>query len=172
VPRATGLPVVPVLCCLAPRLAAACRAALFSLCVVCIQAKLPLLHAACYLVVALADRLKRFASCRAGQGTCLFVCEVRAHICMAAERWSKFFCHSMASSSVCFMRFKYMFHLNVSCVLSGYCICCNSYTRMLQMYVSNVSSNSNVYCKCFIWMLHILQWLYTYVANVCYKCFI
>jgi hypothetical protein len=33
-----------------------------------------------------------------------------------------------------------MFHLDVPCVSSRYCICCNGYTRMLQVYVPNVST--------------------------------
>jgi hypothetical protein len=48
------------------------------------------------------------------------------------------------------MYFRCMFHLDVACVLSGCCICCNGYTRILQVYVSNVSSVSEVCCKCFV----------------------
>jgi hypothetical protein len=70
------------------------------------------------------------------------------------------------------MRFRYMFYLDVACVPSECCICCNDYTHMLQKRdVSNVSAVSDVCCKCFIRMLDMLQWPYTYVASVCFKCF-
>jgi hypothetical protein len=117
-------------------------------------------------VAALADRLRRLASCKAGQAACLFMRGVRVHISMAAQCWPKFFCHSMASSSICFM----LFHMYVSFRCCMCSICCNGYVPMLQVYVSNILVVSSVCYKCFIWMLHMLQWLYTYVANVCFKC--
>jgi hypothetical protein len=129
----------------------------FSLCVAGAWAKLPLLHAACR-VAALDDRFRRLASCTVGQTACLVVGRAWVQFCIAAECWPKFFCHSIASSSICFMRFRYMFYLDVACVPSECCICCNGYTHMLQKRdVSNVSAVLDVCCKCFIWMLNMLQ---------------
>jgi len=107
----------------------------------------------------------RLASCRDGQDACLFVRGARAHVCMAAEWWPKFFHHSMASSSVYFMRFRCIFYLDIVYVAMATHVCCNGYTPMLQ-YISNVLAISNVCCKCFIWMLHMLQWPYTYMLQV------
>jgi hypothetical protein len=119
-----------------------------SLCVVCAQLNLPLPHAA-WGVATLADCLRRLASCRAGQGACVFVRGARAHICMAFECWPKL----------------HMFHVLQMYVSSRCCICCNDYTRILQVYVSNISVVLNIYCK----MLYTLQ---VYVSNICCKCFL
>ena len=62
-------------------------------------------------------------------------------------------------------------YLDVVCLLSRFCICCNGYSRMLQVYVSNIPFVLDVCWKYFIWMLHMFQWLYTYVARVYSKCF-
>jgi hypothetical protein len=91
-----------------------------------------------------------------------------------------------ALSSVCFMHFRCMFHLDVACDSSRCCksrsnvpyivmaihVCCTCLFDLFQ----------NVCCKCLIWILHMLQWLYMYVASVClnispvsylcYECFI
>ena len=75
-----------------------------------------------------------------------------------------------------FHAFQMYIYLDVVCISSRCCICCNGYTRMLQVYVSNISAVSNVCCKCFIRMWHMLQWPYTYVVSsildvCCRKCF-
>jgi hypothetical protein len=147
------------------------------MCVVCAQAKLP------YRIAAFANQLRRLASCRTGQAACLFVRGAWDHICMAAECWHKFFRHFMTSNSKCFMRLRWMFHLDVACVSSRCCITC-----MLQVYISNVSvicfkkifqlfltyvayvvMAIHVYCKC---MFQMFQLFKTYVASVLSRCYI
>jgi hypothetical protein len=165
---------------LAPRPTAGCRVALFlSLC--CLRpGQVPLSHAICR-VVALADWLRRLATCRTGQAACLFVRRAWAHICMATEYWPKFFCQSMASSSVCSCIFKCMFHLDVACVSSEYyiyvamaihCKYMFQIFRLFQTYVVSVLSICCVCCKDYTHMLQVYVSNVSAVSNVCCKYFI
>jgi hypothetical protein len=72
----------------------------------------------------------------------------------------------------------YEFHVYVSYVWSGCCICFIWMFHILQWlytYVTSVSSKCFTYfiwmLYVFIWMLCMLQLLYPYVASVCFKCF-
>jgi hypothetical protein len=73
-----SLLVTPALCCLAPWPAAACRPALFNICVVCAHAKLP----CCMVPAVLLLWPTILTSCSADQAACLFVRGAHAHICM------------------------------------------------------------------------------------------
>jgi hypothetical protein len=87
----------------------------------------------------------------------------------------------MASSSVCFMHFRYMFHLDVACVSSRCCICCIDYICMLQCmfqifhlfqtYVASVLSVCFICCNGYIRMLKVYVSNVSSISDVCCKCF-
>jgi hypothetical protein len=133
-PRATGFPVMPALCCLAPRPAAACRPALFSLCVVCAQTKLPLLHAAAALLLWPIE----LASCRASYALACFreKCWPTSACIVTVDRWQLssspiFFINPWHRAPYVFMRFRcifhlvlHVFHLDVAYVALAIHVCC------------------------------------------------
>ena len=77
-------------------------------------------------------------------------------------------------------RAAYVFQMYVSYVLSGCCICCNSYTRILQLCFSNVSAVSSrccmfssgccICCSGYTRMLQVYIPKFTYFRRSC-KCF-
>jgi hypothetical protein len=90
----------------------------------------------------------------------------------------------MASSYVCFMRFICMFYLDIACVSSRCCICCNGihyvasvyfkcfscFKSMLQVFYLNVAYIAmaiDVCCKCMFQMFQLFE---TYVASVLSIC--
>jgi hypothetical protein len=86
-------------------------------------------------------------------------------VCAWAQHWrppphSMALSFALASSSICFMCFRCMFHLDVTaCVLSGRC--------KIRSSVANVAMAIHVCCKCMFLMFQLFQ---TYIASLCACC--
>jgi hypothetical protein len=106
----------------------------------------------------------------------------RAHICMAAECWPKFLCHSTTSTlyvlhvlDVCFHLHLHVFHLDVVYVAMTIHVCCKCKFQMFQLFQTYVASVLSGYCICcngYTRMLQVYVSNVIAVSNVYYKCFI